>query len=109
MAATPEERVLRIALRKGHFWCVLTTGFLFRCIYCHPESHPGISLTEWGSGIRLHRGNKTHKALVKNLEREMTKNGPGIGEKREMLRALTDEDKLGDEGMCVSWLGEVMF
>ena len=42
-------RVLKSA--KKLYWCIPTEGLFFRCIYCHPTTGKGISLTEWGSGL----------------------------------------------------------
>ena len=102
IVATPEElRVVKTALKAENFWCVPTTGLLFRCWYCHRSDFAGISLTDWGSGIRLHRRGPTHKLLVKKLEIIMTKDGPGIGGRKEQFGSLTDVEKLGDEGACL--------
>ena len=99
MATNEERRVVKAALKAENYWCVPTTGLLFRCWYCHRNDFAGISLTDRGSGIRLHRRGPTHNLLVKKLESIMSKDGPGIGGRKEQFGSLTDPEKLGDEGV----------
>ena len=96
MAGAEEARVLKSARKLKFFWCIPTEGLFFRCIYCHPVTGKGISLTEWGSGIRLHaRSSQTHRTLVRALECEMTSEGPGVG---ELAATLEGADRCREAG-----------
>ena len=95
VASKEEQRVEAVAKRRAeNFWCMPLKGLNFRCLYCHPDDpeFQGISLTEYGTGIRVHGSGKTHTALVAVMERQMTPEGPDVGDNEG------DTDKLGDEG-----------
>ena len=95
VASKDERRVEAVAKRRAeNFRCMPLKGLNFHCLYSHPDDpeFQGISLTEYGTGIRVHGNEKTHTALVAVMERQMTPEGPDVGDNEG------DHDKLGDEG-----------
>ena len=83
--------ILRSALASStHFFWVQLAGIRGDCIYCHPNPTGRLSLTDYGSGARLHRLNQTHQVYHHHMEVEVTPDFPAVGEAPAETAVLND-------------------